>query len=59
MDEFYLNSALRAFDEMLQKTDNPKSDAIIIFEPVRGHCSSYNDRKVLLQIEEKWKTIRQ
>jgi hypothetical protein len=44
---------------MLQKTDNPKSDAVIIFEPMRGHCSGYNDRKVLLQIEEKWKTVRQ
>ena len=59
MDEFYLNPAMRAFDEMLQKTDNPKSDAVIIFEPMRGHCSGYNDRKVLLQIEEKWKTVRQ
>ncbi len=56
MDEFYLNPALRAFDEMLQKTDNPKSDASIHFAPMKGHCSGYNDRKVLLQIEEKWKT---
>lgn len=55
MDEFYLNPALRAFDEMLQKTENPKSDAVIQFSPMIGHCSGYNDRKVLLQIEEKWK----
>jgi S-formylglutathione hydrolase FrmB len=55
MDEFYLNPALRAFDEMLQKTDNPKSDASIHFAPMKGHCSGYNNRKVLLQIEEKLK----
>jgi hypothetical protein len=52
MDEFYLNPALRAFDEMLQKKDNPKSDASIHFAPMKGHCSGYNDRKVLLQIEK-------
>ena len=59
MDEFYLNPALRAFDKMLQQMNNPKSDAIIQFSPMTGHCSGYNDRKVLLQIEEKWKTVRQ
>ncbi|WP_372947536.1 alpha/beta hydrolase [Mariniphaga sp.] len=55
MDEFYLNHALRAFDEMLQKKENPKSDAVIQFSPMTGHCSGFNDRKVLLQIEEKLK----
>ncbi len=54
MDEFFLNPALRNFDEMLQETENPKSDAVIRFSPMEGHCSGYNDRKVLQQIEEKW-----
>ncbi len=53
MDEFYLNPALRAFDEMLQKIDNPKSDAVIQFTPVTGHCSGYNNREVLIRIQEK------
>jgi hypothetical protein len=56
MDEFYLNPALRSFDEMLKNRENPKSDAFIHFEPMAGHCDGYNNRKVLLQIEEKWKT---
>jgi S-formylglutathione hydrolase FrmB len=53
MDEFYLNPALRAFDQMLQRLDNPKPDAVIQFSPMTGHCTGYNDRKVLIQIEEK------
>lgn len=54
MDEFYLNPAMRAFDAMLKKTEKPTSDAVIEFSPMSGHCSGYNDRKVLLQIAEKW-----
>lgn len=58
MDEFYLNPAMRAFDEMLKKMQNPTSDAIIEFSPMSGHCSGYNDRKVLLQIDKKWKNLQ-
>jgi hypothetical protein len=50
MDEFYLNPALRAFDEMLQKMENPKPDAIIQFSAMKGHCSQYNNKTVLEQI---------
>ncbi|SHE79695.1 Putative esterase [Mariniphaga anaerophila] len=56
MDNFYLNPAMRAFDKMLQKMENPKSDAIIQFSPMSGHCDGYNDRDVLMQINEKWKS---
>jgi S-formylglutathione hydrolase FrmB len=55
MDNYYLNTALREFDEMLQNTENPKSDASINFSPVSGHCSAYSHKKVLLQIAEKIK----
>ncbi len=55
MDNFYLNPALRAFDKMLQQTSNPKSDAVISFTPMVGHCQEYNFKKVFEQIEEKLK----
>ena len=58
MDEFYLNPALRSFDQMLQKMENPNSDAVIQFSPMKGHCSGYNDIEVLLQIEEKWNSYQ-
>ena len=55
MDNFYLNPALRAFDEMLKETENPKSDASIHFTPMVGHCAEYSDLKVLQQIADKMK----
>jgi len=53
MDNFYLNPALRSFHKMLQKQNNPKSDAQISFTPMAGHCQEFNHKKVLLQIKEK------
>jgi len=53
MDNFYLNPALRAFDEMLKKMENPKSDATINFSPMKGHCSEYDEIKVIQQIAKK------
>jgi S-formylglutathione hydrolase FrmB len=53
MDDFYLNPALRAFDEMLKKMNSPESDASIHFSPMKGHCSEYNHKKVLMQIAGK------
>ena len=50
MDNFYLNPALRSFDKMLQKMENPKSDAVITFTPMARHCQEYSNKKVLLQI---------
>lgn len=53
MDNFYLNPALRAFNEMLKTMDNPKSDASINFTPMKGHCAEYDEIKVIQQIVEK------
>ena len=53
MDHFYLNMATRQFSEFLDTTQNPKSDATIEFEPTAGHCSRFNHRRVLEQIQER------
>ncbi len=53
MDNFYLNPAMREFDEMLKEMENPESDASINFSPMEGHCSCYYFTKVYRQIEEK------
>ena len=53
MDHFYLNPATRAFADFIQETDNPKSDAEIVFSPMEGHCTQYSHRKVLEQIQAK------
>ncbi len=55
MDNFYLNPATRAFDEMLKTRENPKSDASVNFTPMKGHCAEYNERKVIEQIAQKLK----
>lgn len=53
MDDFYLNPATRAFDEFLKTTQNPKSDAVIEFSAMQGHCWQFLDRVVLEQIQER------
>ncbi len=53
MDDFYLNIAMRSFDDYLKTTTSPKSDAVIEFLPTIGHCRQYSHRTVLEQIEEK------
>lgn len=53
MDEFYLNNSIRSLDEYLSKTTAPKSDAILVFSPMKGHCWEYSHRKVLEQIHHK------
>jgi S-formylglutathione hydrolase FrmB len=58
MDNFYLNPATRAFDDYLKTTQNPKSDAVIEFTPMAGHCSEYSNKRVLLQISDKIKLIK-
>ena len=55
MDNFYLNPAVRTFDAMLKKKENPKSDASINFTPMKGHCAEYDEIKVIQQITEKLK----
>jgi len=53
MDDFYLNTGTRGFDDFLKTTSNPKSDAVIEFSPMQGHCSQYSHKEVLLKIQER------
>lgn len=53
MDDYYLNPALRAFHNMLNKMNNPKADATVLFSPMKGHCDVYNEITVIEQIMEK------
>ncbi|MCA6075098.1 alpha/beta hydrolase [Fulvivirga sedimenti] len=53
MDNFYLNPATRAFADFLETTENPKSDAVVEFSPMKGHCENYNYQLTLLKIQEK------
>lgn len=53
MDHFYLNTGTRGFDDFLKSTSNPKSDAIIEFTPMEGHCSLYSHKEVLLKMQER------
>ncbi len=56
MDHFYLNPATRTFSEFLSQTENPKSDAIVEFTAMEGHCSQYSYLEVLNKIQEKIKS---
>ena len=53
MDHFYLNTGTRGFDEFLKKTENPKSDAIIEFSPMEGHCSLFSHKEILLKMQKR------
>lgn len=53
MDNFYLNPATRVFGEFLKTTQDPISDAQIVFSPMEGHCSKFSSKKVLLQMKER------
>jgi flavodoxin len=53
MDQFYLNTGTRGFDDFLKTTNNPKSDAVIEFSPMQGHCTLYSHKEVLLKIQER------
>jgi len=52
MDQFYLNNAMREMDAFLKSTANPKSDAVINFEPLKGHCEEFDHRWVLEMMQE-------
>ena len=47
MDNFYLNPATRAFDEFIKTTTNPTSDAKIEFSAMQGHCTQFDQKKIL------------
>jgi len=53
MDDFYLNSATRVFDDFLKNTNSPKSDAVIEFSPMQGHCWQFSHRAVLEQVQAR------
>ena len=53
MDHFYLNAATRAFADFLETTENPTSDAEVVFTPMAGHCAEYSFTEVLLKIQQK------
>lgn len=53
MDNYYLNNAMRDFDNYLQSTTNPKSDAEIIFSPTCGHCDNFSLRTYLEAIQKQ------
>jgi len=53
MDHFYLNTGTRGFDDFLKSTQNPKSDAIIEFSAMEGHCSMYSHKVVLLKMKDR------
>jgi len=57
MDNFYLNKATRSFAEYLESTTSPKSDAVIEFEPMEGHCAQFSYKLVLEKIQERLDAI--
>jgi hypothetical protein len=50
MDNLYSNVATRFLKDFLDKTENPKSDAKVLFTPMAGHCQEWNDRAALTLI---------
>lgn len=53
MDNFYLNMATRTLDDFLLQTENPTSDAEILFTPQAGHCANYSHKKIIELIDQK------
>lgn len=53
MDGLYSNVATRFLKDFLDKTENPKSDALISFTPMAGHCQEWNDKDVLHLITQR------
>jgi len=58
MDNFYLNNAMRDFDNYLKSTTNPKSDAQIEFSPMKEHCQNYSHKYVLGEIQKRVKEMQ-
>jgi S-formylglutathione hydrolase FrmB len=53
MDGLYSNVATRFLQKFIEKTDNPKSDAIIRFTPMAGHTQEWSDKAVLQMVAAK------
>jgi S-formylglutathione hydrolase FrmB len=59
MDGFFLNGALRNYDRFLKSTENPKSDAVIEFAPMRGHCAVASQRNRIEKAAERLAILQQ
>lgn len=57
MDRLYSNVAARFVKDFFEGTVNPHSDAKFYFTPMGEHCSEFDDREVLLKVEEKVKHL--
>jgi len=53
MDGLYSNVATRFLQKFLEKTTNPKSDAILKFTAMAGHTQEWSDKAVLTMVAEK------
>lgn len=53
MDGLYSNVATRYLQRFLDKTSNPKSDAIIRFTAMAGHTQEWSDKAVLEMVAAK------
>lgn len=53
MDGLYSNVATRYLQKFLDKTSNPKSDAIIRFTAMAGHTQEWSDKAVLEMVAAK------
>ncbi|MBN2697447.1 MAG: hypothetical protein JXR52_01370, partial [Bacteroidales bacterium] len=58
MDGFYLNNALRKYDEFLKSTENPRSDAVIEFAPMKGHCQGVTQINYIKKTAERLNEIK-
>ncbi len=58
MDNFYLNNSMRDFDEFLKNTTNPRSDAQIEFTPMKGHCTNYSHKQILIEIQQELNNMK-
>jgi hypothetical protein len=58
MDNLYSNVATRFLKMYLDKTENPKSDARILFTPMAGHCQEWDDKSALILMGEKIKNLK-
>ncbi|HWR99119.1 MAG TPA: alpha/beta hydrolase-fold protein, partial [Prolixibacteraceae bacterium] len=53
MDDLYSNVATRFLKIYLDKTENPKSDAVVKFTPMAGHCEEFSDEDVIMMAGKK------
>lgn len=53
MDGLYSNVATRFLQNYLAKTENPRSDAKILFTAMAGHTQEWSDKAVLKMVAEK------